>query len=262
MVQSRTDQAKSWLTRSLSSQGLVPCGREDCRGGISCQRDAQESSPFLQGSSAGFSRCFGDCSLKSCELAKEGIQSWAKAPTELNSNAHDSYPSFRFSIFVFFRLLRLCCCWCRLLCLPHDRGGVKSFCIDNNEVEAYGRQSRVSPCIHVNPWFRELLCCERRDNHLSLRFEPCFAARVANNVASHTVQLGSVSSNEASLRMLPLFVKMSQAPGSWSAVRLLPPLMLAWSPLHHWEVQSHPCVDAEFHVVQRSALWSFIGREP
>ena len=110
--------------------------------------------------------------------------------------------------------------------------------------------------------FRELLCCERRDNHLSLRFEPCFAARVVNNAASHTVQLCSVSSNEASLRMLNLFVKMSQAPGSWSAVRLLPPLMLAQSPLHHWEVLSHPCVDAEFHVVQRSAFWSFIGREP
>ena len=62
--------------------------------------------------------------------------------------------------------------------------------------------------------------------------------------------------------MLPLFVKMSQAPGSWSAVWFLPPLVLAVSPLHHWEVQSHSCIDAEFHVVQRSTLGPFTGREP
>ena len=30
-----------------SSEGLVPCGREDCRGGVSGQRYAQEFSPLL-----------------------------------------------------------------------------------------------------------------------------------------------------------------------------------------------------------------------
>ena len=72
-------------------------------------------------------------------------------------------------------------------------------------------------------WFSELLCCKRRDN-------PCFEARVVDDVASHVVQLCSVSSNEAPLRMLPLFVKMSQARGSWSAVWCLPPLVLAMVP--------------------------------
>ena len=138
------------------------------------------------------------------------------APTELHGYAHDSYPSFRFSIFVFLRFLRLCCSRCLLLCLSHDRGVVKSFCVDNCEVKAHVRQFRVSPCIHVDPWLREFLCCKRRSNHLPLRFEPCFAARVVNDVASHIVQLCSVPPNEASLRMLSLFVKMSQAPGSWS----------------------------------------------
>ena len=89
---------------------------------------------------------------------------------------------------------------------------MESFGIDDCEVEEHVRQSQVSPCVHVDPWFRELFRCERRDNNFSLRFEPRFTTGVVNDVASHIVQLCSVSSDEALQRMLPLFVEVAQTP--------------------------------------------------
>ena len=60
----------------------------------------------------------------------------------------------------------------RFLRFAHGRGVMESFGIDDCEVEAYVRQSWVSPCVHVDPWFCELFRYERRDNHFSLQFEP------------------------------------------------------------------------------------------
>ena len=45
------------------------------------------------------------------------------------------------------------------------------FSNEDREVKAYVRQSRVSPCVHVNPWIREPFRHKRRDNHFSLRFD-------------------------------------------------------------------------------------------
>ena len=64
-----------------------------------------------------------------------------------------------------------------------------------------------------DPWFREPFRHECRDNHLPLRFESCFAAGVAYDVAPHIVQFCSVSSNEALLRMLSL--PRQVGPGTW-----------------------------------------------
>ena len=66
-----------------SSQGFVPCGREDCRSGASGQRYAQEFSPLLQWPSTFSSRCLGDCSLVPSKPPEECIQSRAEPPAEL-----------------------------------------------------------------------------------------------------------------------------------------------------------------------------------
>ena len=88
---------------------------------------------------------------------------------------------------------------------------MQSFGIDDSEIKAHVRQSRVSPCVHVNPWFCEPIRHECRDNHLPLRFEPRLATGIVCDAATHIVQFCSVSSNEALLCMLSVFVKMSQA---------------------------------------------------
>ena len=76
-----------------SSQGLVPCGREDCRGGVPRQRYAQKFLPLLQWSSSVFTSCFADCSLvpASLRLSCEGTP---VTPT----------PPFAFSYFCSFSL--------------------------------------------------------------------------------------------------------------------------------------------------------------
>ena len=45
---------------------------------------------------------------------------------------------------------------------------MEGFGIDDREVKAHVRQSRVSPCVHVNPWFCEPIRHECGDNHFSL----------------------------------------------------------------------------------------------
>ena len=77
-----------------SSQGLVPCGREDCRSGLSGQRNAQEFSPPR------ISRCLGDGSLVPVRPPEESIQSRAEPPAELHGYAVTPTPplfSFDFS---------------------------------------------------------------------------------------------------------------------------------------------------------------------
>ena len=190
-----------------SSQGLVPCGR---RSGVSGQRNAQEFSPLLSWSSTVSPRCLGDRPLASSEPPEECVQSRAEPPAELHGHTRDSNSSFRFSVFALLRFLRWCCGKRHFLRF----GVMESFSIDDCEVETNVRQSRVSPCVHVNPWFREPFRSERRDNHLSLRFKPRLATGVVNDVATHIVQLCSVSSDEALLRVLSLLVKFGQTPGS------------------------------------------------
>ena len=77
------------------------------------------------------------------------------------------------------------------------------------------------PWVHVNPWLCEPFRHERRDNHFSLRFEPRLATGVVYDVATHIVQLCSVPSDEALLRMLSLLVTLNQTPGSCCATRFL-----------------------------------------
>ena len=49
----------------------------------------------------------------------------------------------------------------------HGRRVVQSF-----EIKAHVRQSRVSPCVHVNPWFCEPFRHECWDNHLLCDLSP------------------------------------------------------------------------------------------
>ena len=72
VVRSRTVQRRQQGQCALrSSQGLVPCGREDCRGCVRRQRYAQKFSPLLQWSSSISTSCFVDCSFVPRKLAKE-----------------------------------------------------------------------------------------------------------------------------------------------------------------------------------------------
>ena len=55
---------------------------------------------------------------------------------------------------------------------------------------------------------------------------------------------------------------VGQALGPCCAIWFLPSLMLTSSSFLHREVQWHPCVESEFHVVQLCALWAFVHCEP
>ena len=60
-------------------------------------------------------------------------------------------------------------------------------------------------------------CCERRDDHLPLRLEPCFKASIVYDAATHVVQLRSVAFNDAFLCVLS-FIEVGRTPGSRCAV--------------------------------------------
>ena len=156
------------------SQGLVPCGREECRSGAPRQRYTRKLSSLLQWSSSVSASCLADCSLVPSKLPKERVQSCAKSPAELQGDSGDSHSSFRSPVFGRFRSFCLCRSQRLFLSFSHSRRVVKSFHINDREVEAAVWQPWMPPCVHGNPWFRELFRRERRDNHFSLRLEPCF----------------------------------------------------------------------------------------
>ena len=111
----------------------------------------------------------------------------------------------------------------------------------------------VLPCVHVNPWFSELLCRQCQDDDLSLRFEPRFAAGIVNDMATHIVQPRSISSDKAFLCMLSVFVQAKHlAP---AVIWFLPSLMLTQPQLHHEEVRSHPCIAGPSFTVSHSAVF-------
>ena len=60
---------------------------------------------------------------------------------------------------------------------------MKSFRIDDCEVEADVWELWVPPSVHVDPWSHELVRCECRDDPLSLRLEPCFTTSIVDDVA-------------------------------------------------------------------------------
>ena len=71
VVLSRTVQMKeTGLARTTSTQGLVPGGRECCRGGVPRQRYAQTFLPLLQWSSSISAGCFADSSFDPASLRR------------------------------------------------------------------------------------------------------------------------------------------------------------------------------------------------
>ena len=178
----------------------------------------------MQWSSSVTGGCLAGCSLVPHKLAKECVQSWAESPAELQGDASDSSPPFALPYLIAFVRSSLCRSRRLFLSFSHGLRVMKSFRIDC-EVGADVRRPWVLPCIHTNPWFR-------RRKHRSRDAIP--ASQQTLWIMWHPTS--------CSVARSPPMRRLSACCAVWSLS-----LMLAQSPLHHREVQSYPCVDAEFH---------------
>ena len=121
--------------------------------------------------------------------------------------------------------------------ISHGRGVVKSFRIDDCEVETDVWQPRVPPCVHA----------ASRASGRSPLVATCANACLKTSNPHRAAPFGLI---QRGISVHAVLVRQG-GPSTW-----LPLCRLVSTP-----VQPYLCVDAEFNAVQWDAFWAFLRRE-